>query len=203
MGKTIAEKILAKKSGNSSLTPGQIVDAYPDLVMSHTATWRSASVMKRIGASKLYDPNRLAIVLDHVSPAKTEKYAADQLTSRNFAREFGVQKFYDVDAGIAHLVLMEAGHVLPGALIVGTDSHCTIYGSLGALGTGIGYTEVTSVWLTGKLWMKVPDTFKIVLNGEFSGQVFAKDLMLHLIGTWAPMAVTTNPSNIMALAPPA
>ncbi|MGB6946792.1 MAG: 3-isopropylmalate dehydratase large subunit [Bryobacteraceae bacterium] len=183
MGKTIAEKILAKKSGNSSLTPGQIVDAYPDLVMSHTATWRSASVMKRIGASKLYDPNRLAIVLDHISPAKTEKYAADQLTSRNFAREFGVQKFYDVDAGIAHLVLMEAGHVLPGALIVGTDSHCTIYGSLGALGTGIGYTEVTSVWLTGKLWMKVPDTFKIVLNGEFPGQVFAKDLMLHLIGT--------------------
>jgi 3-isopropylmalate/(R)-2-methylmalate dehydratase large subunit len=183
LGKTIAEKILAKKSGNSSVSPGQIVDAYPDLVMSHTATWRSASVMKRIGASKLYDPNRLAIVLDHISPAKTEKYAADQLTSRNFAREFGVQKFYDVDAGIAHLVLMEAGHVLPGALIVGTDSHCTIYGSLGALGTGIGYTEVTSVWLTGKLWMKVPDSFQIVLNGEFAQSVFAKDLMLHLIGT--------------------
>ena len=183
MGKTIAEKILAKKSGNGSVTPGQIVDAYPDLVMSHTATWRSASVMKRIGASKLYDPNRLAIVLDHISPAKTEKYAADQLTSRKFAREFGVQKFYDVDAGIAHLVLMEAGHVLPGSLIVGTDSHCTIYGSLGALGTGIGYTEVTSVWLTGKLWMKVPNSFKIVFNGQFADGVFAKDLMLHLIAT--------------------
>lgn len=183
MGKTIAEKILAAKSGNTSVTPGQIVDAYPDLVMSHTATWRSASVMKRIGATKLYDPNRLAIVLDHISPAKTEKYAADQLTSRTFAREFGIQKFYDIDAGIAHLVLMEAGHVLPGALIVGTDSHCTIYGSLGALGTGIGYTEVTSVWLTGKLWMKVPETFKIVLNGRFAAGVFAKDLMLHLIGT--------------------
>ena len=183
MGKTIAEKILAAKSGNSSVTPGQIVDAYPDLVMSHTATWRSASVMKRIGATKLYDPNRLAIVLDHISPAKTEKYAADQLVSRSFAREFGIQKFYDIDAGIAHLVLMEAGHVLPGALIVGTDSHCTIYGSLGALGTGIGYTEVTSVWLTGKLWMKVPETLKIVLNGRFERGVFAKDLMLHLIGT--------------------
>jgi len=183
LGKTIAEKILAAKSGNSSVTPGQIVDAYPDLVMSHTATWRSASVMKRIGATKLYDPDRLAIVLDHISPAKTEKYAADQLVSRSFAREFGIQKFYDIDAGIAHLVLMEAGHVLPGALIVGTDSHCTIYGSLGALGTGIGYTEVTSVWLTGKLWMKVPETLKIVLNGRFEQGVFAKDLMLHLIGT--------------------
>src|ERR1700729_863210 len=179
---TIAEKIFSAKSGKTSATPGEIVEAFPDLVMSHTATWRSASVMQRIGATKLYDPNRLAIVLDHISPAKTEKYAADQQTSRNFAREMGVDKFYDVDAGIAHLVLMEAGHVLPGDLIVGTDSHCTIYGSLGALGSGIGYTEVTSVWLTGKLWMKVPETYRIRLNGEFNPGVYSKDLMLYLIG---------------------
>ena len=179
---TIAEKILAAKSGHATVTPGEIVDAYPDLVMSHTATWRSVSVMKRVGATKLYDPERLAIVLDHISPAKTEKYAADQQTSRNFAREYGIRKFYDVDAGIAHLVLMEAGHVAPGDLIVGTDSHCTIYGSLGALGTGIGYTEVTSVWLTGKLWMKVPESVKIVLDGRFARGVYSKDLMLYLIG---------------------
>ena len=183
MGMTIAEKILAAKSGKSRPVPGEIVDAYPDLVMSHTATWRSASVMQRIGAQKLYDPNRLAIVLDHISPAKTEKYAADQQISRNFARAHGVQKFYDIDAGIAHLVLMEAGHIKPGDLIVGTDSHCTIYGSLGALGTGIGYTEVASVWITGKLWMRVPATVRIVLDGRFHAAVFAKDLMLHLIGT--------------------
>jgi len=180
---TIAEKILSTKSGKSYVTPGQIVEAYPDLVMSHTATWRSASVMQRIGATKLYDVDRLAIVLDHVSPAKTEKYAADQQTSRNFARKNGVTKFYDVDSGIAHLVLMEAGHVVPGDLIVGTDSHCTIYGSLGALGTGIGYTEVTSVWITGKLWLKVPASIRIVLNGRFPAGVYSKDLMLHLIGT--------------------
>ena len=136
MGMTLAEKILATKSGATHVSPGQIVDAYPDLVMSHTATWRSVSVMKKIGATKLYDPERLAIVLDHISPAKTEKYAADQQTSRNFAREYGIEKFYDVDAGIAHLVLMEHGHVKPGDLIVGTDSHCTIYGALGALGIG-------------------------------------------------------------------
>jgi 3-isopropylmalate/(R)-2-methylmalate dehydratase large subunit len=101
----------------------------------------------------------------------------------NFARQYGIEKFYDVDAGIAHLVLMEAGHVAPGDLIVGTDSHCTIYGSLGALGSGIGYTEVTSVWLTGKLWMKVPDTYRIQLNGRFADGVSSKDLMLYLIGT--------------------
>src|SRR6478672_11529523 len=183
MGHTIAEKILAAKSGHASVIPGQIVDAYPDLVMSHTATWRSVSVMEKTGATKLYDPDRIAIVLDHISPAKTEKNAIDQQKSRNFARQYGVQKFYDVDAGIAHLVLMEAGHVAPGDLIVGTDSHCTIYGSLGALGTGIGYTEVTSVWITGKLWMKVPETFKINLTGNFRPGVYSKDLMLHLIGS--------------------
>ncbi len=182
MGQTIAQKILAARSGGGRLSPGEIVDAYPDVVMSHTATWRSVAAMKRIGATRLYDPDRLAIVLDHVSPAKTEKYAKDQQTSRNFAREHGVRKFYDVDAGIAHLVLMEHGHIKPGDLVVGTDSHCTIYGALGALGTGIGYTEVTSVWLTGKLWMKVPTTLKFVLNGELSPGVSAKDLMLYLIG---------------------
>ena len=137
-------------------------------------------------------PERLAIVLDHISPAKTEKYAADQQTSRNFAREYGVRKFYDVDAGIAHLVLMEEGHVAPGDLIVGTDSHCTIYGSLGALGTGIGYTEVTSVWITGKLWMKVPESIRIVLNGHYSAGVYSKDLMLHLIGQLGADGCTYN-----------
>jgi len=179
---TIAQKILATKSGVPRVSPGEIVDAYPDLVMSHTATWRSVSVMRRIGATKLYDPERLAIVLDHISPAKTEKYAQDQQTSRKFAREYGINKFYDVDAGIAHLVLMENGHIKPGDLVVGTDSHCTIYGALGALGSGIGYTEVTSIWITGKLWMKVPTTIRITLQGQFTAGVSAKDLMLHLIG---------------------
>ncbi|HLI84700.1 MAG TPA: 3-isopropylmalate dehydratase large subunit [Bryobacteraceae bacterium] len=189
---TIAEKILASKSGRDSVAPGEIVDAYPDLVMSHTATWRSVSVMERVGATRLYDPSRLAIVLDHISPAKTEKYAADQQISRNFARKFGIQKFYDIDSGIAHLVLMEAGHVAPGDLIVGTDSHCTIYGSLGALGTGIGYTEVASVWITGKLWMKVPESVRIVLRGRFGQSVYAKDLMLHLIGALGADGCTYN-----------
>src|ERR1051326_2086859 len=183
MGMTIAEKILAKKSGLAAVVPGQIVDAYPDLVMSHTATWRSVSVMEKVGATKLYDPDRIAVVLDHIAPAKSEKNAADHQKCRAFVKKYGIRKFFDVDAGIAHLVLMEAGHVAPGDLIVGTDSHCTIYGSLGALGTGIGYTEVASVWITGKLWMKVPDSFKITLRGNFSPGVYSKDLMLHLIGS--------------------
>jgi 3-isopropylmalate/(R)-2-methylmalate dehydratase large subunit len=192
MGMTIAEKILARTSGETTVVPGQIVVACPDLVMSHTATWRSVSVMEKIGATRLYDPDRIAIVLDHIAPAKTEKNALDQQISRNFARRYGIKKFFDVNAGIAHLVLMEAGHVAPGDLIVGTDSHCTIYGSLGALGTGIGYTEVTSVWLTGKLWMKVPETVRINLNGLYRSGVYAKDLMLHLIGSLGADGCTYN-----------
>src|SRR5262249_34299543 len=137
---------------------------------------------EKVGATRLYDPDRIAVVLDHIAPAKSEKNAADHLKCRNFVKKYGIKKFYDVDAGIAHLVLMEAGHVAPGDLIVGTDSHCTIYGSLGALGTGIGYTEVTSVWITGKLWMKVPESFKFNLSGTFRPGVYSKDLMLHLIG---------------------
>src|SRR5947199_9464596 len=97
MGMTIAEKILAKKSGLSSVVPGQIVDAYPDLVMSHTATWRSVSVMEKVGATKLYDPERIAIVLDHIAPAKSEKNALDKQKSRNFARKYGLQKVTDSD----------------------------------------------------------------------------------------------------------
>jgi 3-isopropylmalate/(R)-2-methylmalate dehydratase large subunit len=128
---TIAEKILARAAGVDRVEPGVIVDAFPDLVMSHTATWRSVDVMRQLGADRLYDPSRIAIVLDHVARAKTEKSADDQRTSRQFARDYGIEKFYDVDAGIAHLVLMEEGHVGPGDLVVGTDSHCTIYWSPG------------------------------------------------------------------------
>src|ERR1700689_764196 len=103
-GHTIAEKILAAKSGKSSVAPGEIVEAYPDLVMSHTATWRSVSVMEKVGATKLYDPDRIAVVLDHIAPAKSEKNAADHLKCRTFVKKYGIKKFYDVDAGIAHLV---------------------------------------------------------------------------------------------------
>src|SRR5215510_6043131 len=108
MGMTIAEKILATKAGLARVTPGQIVDAYPDIVMSHTATWRSVSFMEKVGATKLYDPEQIAVVLDHIAPAKSEKNAADHLKCRAFVKKYGIRKFYDVDAGIAHLVLMEA-----------------------------------------------------------------------------------------------
>jgi homoaconitate hydratase family protein len=182
MEMTLAEKVLARTSGKPTVTPGEIVDARPDLVMSHLATWRSIAQLRQVGVDKLWDPDRIAVVLDHRSPANTIKDANDHRLVREFVKSHGIKTFYDTNEGIAHLVLMEKGHVKPGMLILGTDSHTPIYGGLGAFGTGVGFTEVTSVWLTGEVWLKVPTSVKITLSGSFPKGVFGKDLMLRLIG---------------------
>ena len=182
MGKTFAEKALARAAGLSEVSPGEIVDAYPDLYMSHMASWRCIRTMEKLGTDKLYDVDRIAMVMDHISPAQTAKTADDQRMCREFAQKKGIKKFYDVNAGIAHIVLSEAGHIRPGMVIIGTDSHTTIYGSLGALGTGVGFSELTAAWATGKLWMKVPLSVKVVIEGPLARGVSSKDVMLKLIG---------------------
>lgn len=182
MGMTLAEKILANKSGKSKVVPGEIVDAYPDAVMSHYASYRAVNVIKNIGVDELYDPDRIVIIIDHRVPARTSDNSNQEKIARDFAKERNLKNFYDVHKGIAHLVMMENGHVLPGDLIVGTDSHSTIYGCMGALGCGIGFTECASVWIKGKLWMKIPESYKIVLKGDFPKGVYAKDLILDFIG---------------------
>ena len=182
MSKTFAVKALERASGEKDVVPGQIVDAYPDLYMSHTASWRCIRTLERMGVEKLFDPNRIAMVMDHVSPAQTAKTAADHQLSREFADKMGIKNFYDVNAGIAHIVLMENGLVRPGELIIGTDSHSTIYGALGAFGTGVGFSEITAAWVTGKLWMRVPESIKIVIDGPLPAGTYPKDVMLKLIG---------------------
>jgi 3-isopropylmalate/(R)-2-methylmalate dehydratase large subunit len=182
MSKTFAVKALERASGEKDIVPGQIVDAYPDLYMSHTASWRCIRTLERMGVEKLFDPNRIAMVMDHVSPAQTAKTAADHQLSREFANKMGIKNFYDVNAGIAHIVLMENGLVRPGELIIGTDSHSTIYGALGAFGTGVGFSEITAAWVTGKLWMRVPESIKIVIDGPLPAGTYPKDVMLKLIG---------------------
>lgn len=149
--KTFAQKALERASGESDLKPGQIVDAYPDLYMSHTASWRCIRTLERMGVDELFDVNRIAMVMDHISPAQTAKTASDHQLCREFARKHGIRNFFDVNAGIAHIVLMENGLIKPGELIIGTDSHSTIYGALGAFGTGVGFSEITAAWVTGKI----------------------------------------------------
>lgn len=182
MGKTFGIKALERASGQTGLVPGQIVDAYPDLYMSHTATWRCIKTLERMGDPDLFDKDRIAMVMDHISPAQTAKIAGDHRLSREFAERKGIKHFFDVNAGIAHVVLMENGLVKPGNLIIGTDSHSTIYGALGALGTGVGFSEITAAWVTGKLWMKVPESMRIEVTGPLPDGVYPKDVMLKLIG---------------------
>jgi homoaconitate hydratase family protein len=181
-GKTFAQKAIERASAVADLTPGQIVDAYPDLYMSHTASWRCIRTLEKMGVEKLFDVDRVAMVMDHLSPAMNAKTAADHALCREFAKKMGVKNFFDVNSGIAHIVLMEHGLVRPGQFIIGTDSHSTIYGALGAFGTGVGFSEITAAWVTGKLWVKVPESVRVVIDGDLAPGVYAKDVMLKLIG---------------------
>src|SRR5690606_28034188 len=135
MGKTFAVKALERASGETGLAPGQIVDAYPDLYMSHTATWRCIKTWERMGEPELVDKDRIAMVMDHISPAQTAKIAGGHRPSRAVRDTMGIKNFVDGNAGSAHVVLRENGMVKPGNRIIGTDSHSTIYGALGAIGT--------------------------------------------------------------------
>jgi 3-isopropylmalate/(R)-2-methylmalate dehydratase large subunit len=182
MAMTLAEKILARKSGKNKVIPGEIVEAYPDAIMSHYASNRVVNVLRKIGFDKLQDPNRIVVIIDHRVPARTAENANQQKITRDFIMKRNLKNFYDIQTGIAHMVMMENGHVLPGDLVLGTDSHSTIYGCLGAFGSGIGVTECASVWITGKLWMKVPKSYKIILQGRFPKGVYAKDLILDFVG---------------------
>ncbi|WP_255945831.1 3-isopropylmalate dehydratase large subunit [Streptomyces odontomachi] len=180
--RTFAQKAIERASGEHDLAPGQIVDAYPDLYMSHTASWRCIRTLERMGVDRLYDRDRVAMVMDHISPAMNAKTAADHQLCRTFAERMGITNFFDVQAGIAHIVLMENGLVRPGQFIIGTDSHSTIYGALGAFGTGVGFSEITAAWVTGKLWVKVPESVRIEVDGALPVGSYAKDVMLKLIG---------------------
>lgn len=180
--RTFAQKALERASGEKGLQPGQIVDAFPDLYMSHTASWRCIRTLERMGVDELYDVDRIAMVMDHIAPADNAKTAGYHALCREFADRMGVRKFFDVNAGIAHVVLMERGHIKPGELIIGTDSHSTIYGALGAFGTGVGFSEITATWVTGKLWMKVPESIKVEIEGPLARGTYPKDVMLRLIG---------------------
>ena len=178
---TFAQKVLSRTSGKEAF-PGDIVSARIDLAMSHENAALVLRSFKEIGAKQLWDPEKVVLLFDHRIPANTTKAAEGHQTVRNFVRQEGLPNFYDLREGICHQVLPEKGHVLPGMLIVGTDSHTTTYGALGAFSTGIGATEMAAVWATGELWMKVPQTFRFHLNGKLDDFTSAKDVILHLIG---------------------
>lgn len=181
---TISEKILAHAAGLEYVKPGEIVDAKVDMAMANDITGPLAIKMfRRIGLKKVWDRQRIVLVLDHQVPADSARSAELHKIMREFAREQNIELLYDVgDGGVCHQVMVESGHVRPGDLIIGADSHTCTYGALGAFATGTGSTEIAAVFATGRIWLRVPETVKINVTGRFQKFVTPKDLILHIIG---------------------
>jgi 3-isopropylmalate/(R)-2-methylmalate dehydratase large subunit len=182
MGYTFAEKALARAAGLPSVVAGQIVDAKPDVALSHDNTAAIYQTFKKLGVSKVKYPERLAITLDHAVPAPTTQHAQNHADVRQFVKEQGVTTFFEVGRGICHQVHSEEGVVVPGDLVLGSDSHTTHFGWLGAFGAGVGRSEMAAIWATGELWLRVPESMKVIMEGEWPVGVTAKDFCLRLIG---------------------
>jgi len=182
MGLTFAQKVLAKKAGLPTVAVGQIVDVEPDFCLSHDNTAAIAKTFAKFGVEKVKNPERFVIVLDHTVPASTEEYAQGHKEIREFVAKQGIKAFYDAGVGICHQVLPEMGFALPGSLILGSDSHTTAYGALGAFSAGVGRSEMAALYATSRIWLKTPASFKIEVVGKIKEPVTSKDLVLKIIG---------------------
>jgi homoaconitate hydratase family protein len=181
MPKTFVEKLLSRKAGKE-VSAGAIVSVEPDYVMSHDNTAAISNTFKKIGVSRVKYPDRVVIILDHEVPAPKESSAANHKEIRAFVHGQGIRNFYDINHGICHQVFVDEGFAMPGKLIVGSDSHTTTYGALGAFSAGIGRSEVAAIWATGELWFQVPQTIKIILKGLIPQYITTKDIILYIIG---------------------
>lgn len=184
MGMTMTEKILAAHAGKEYVEPGEIIEAKLDLVLANDITAPlSLEEFAKVGASTVFDPERVVFVLDHFTPNKDILSAENCKTIREFSKKHGITNFYEGGAcGIEHALLPEQGLVVPGDVVIGADSHTCTYGALGAFSTGVGSTDLTYGMVTGTTWFKVPETIKFVCSGNWRHWVTGKDLILHIIG---------------------
>ena len=183
MGMTLAEKILARAAGLETVSAGEFVVAEIDLAMTHDIfAARIFDTLEEVGVDRVFDPDKVVVVIDHLVPAPSAEAAEiHQRIRRHVARQ-GISAFYDAGEGICHQLLPERGHVRPGMLIVGSDSHTTTYGALGAGGTGIGTSDMIYALATGRLWFRVPETLRFELSGDLQPWVSWKDVILYLAG---------------------
>ncbi len=180
MGKTLAEKILSENSG-SDAHAGDIIIARVDLAFLQDGTGPLAlRQLKESGLEQIANPERVVLFLDHAAPSPSPELANDHITLRQFARKSGAQ-LYDVGEGVCHQVVVES-YANPGEVIIGADSHTVTAGALGAFATGMGSTDVAIAIALGRTWLRVPESFKVVVSGRLTKGVYAKDLALHLIG---------------------
>lgn len=184
MGMTMTQKIMADHAGLPSVKAGDLIEAKLDLVLGNDVTTPVAiDVFRNAGFQKVFDKDKIAIVLDHYTPCKDIKSAELCATAREFAAEQRITHFFDVgEVGIEHALLPEKGLVGPGDMIIGADSHTCTYGALGAFSTGVGSTDMAAGMAAGENWFKVPEAIKIVLKGSLQPYVTGKDVILHLIG---------------------
>jgi len=181
LGKTFSEKILGLKA-QKDVHAGEVVTVSPDYILSHDNSAAIIKEFQKLGVKDVKSPQKLVIILDHVVPAASEKYALNHKTIREFVSAQKIQNFFDIPSGICHQVFSENGFALPGKLILGADSHTTSYGAFGAFAAGIGRSEVATLWATDEIWLRVPETIKIEIEGELSSGVYAKDVILKIIG---------------------
>jgi 3-isopropylmalate/(R)-2-methylmalate dehydratase large subunit len=180
-GKTIAEKILSAHSGTDARA-GDIVVADIDFVMGQDGTSPLAiRALERMGVEGVFDPTKVALVIDHSAPSPLEGVSALHTVMREFGKRTGA-KVYDIGCGVCHQLIPENGHVVPGDLMVGCDSHTCTYGALNVFSTGVGSTDGAAAMASGKLWFKVPETMRVTYTGELKPGVFSKDLILYLAG---------------------
>ena len=184
MGMTMTQKILAAHAGLDAVKAGDLIEAKLDLVLGNDVTTPVAvKVFDEAGFTKIFDKDRIAIVLDHYTPCKDIKSAELCATAREFAKRFDITHLYDVgNVGIEHALLPEKGLVGPGDCIIGADSHTCTYGALGAFSTGVGSTDMAAGMAAGENWFKVPSAIKVNLVGKLQKYVSGKDVILHLIG---------------------
>ncbi len=185
MSMTATQKILAAHAGLDAVSEGQLLEARLDLVLGNDITAPVAiREMEKAGFEAVFDPARIALVLDHFTPNKDIQAARQCAEVRAFARKHGITHFYDAgEAGIEHALLPEAGLVAPGELILGADSHTCTYGALGAFSTGVGSTDMAAGMISGKAWFKAPGAVRVTLTGALPPYVSGKDVILSLIGT--------------------
>jgi len=192
-GKTIAEKILSVHSKTDSYA-GDIVIADLDFMIGQDGTSGVAiDSFNKMEAKKVFDPSKIAIIIDHSSPSPIAGVSAIHKKIRDFTKAQGI-KLYDIGCGVCHQITPEQGHVVPGDLVIGADSHTCTYGAINVFSTGIGSTDLAAGMISGKLWFKVPETIKVVFKGKLPKGVYSKDLILKLIGD-----ITADGATYMAL----
>lgn len=176
------EKILASHCGRDSVKTGEIVTAKVDFAEINDLYLQTVYSFREMGAEKVWDKDKAAFVFDHYSPCPTIKTAANHSEMREFAKEQGLTHHFDTNAGVCHQVMPEAGLIYPGMIVIATDSHTTTHGAFGALGTGVGATDMACILATGEMWFRVPEIVEIRLDGKAAPGVFPKDVVLNVLG---------------------